>query len=77
MTIITRRASRDYGVNWWLWRLATSRDIPDSYAQVRNMSFPAAVEAHAVIDALDSMREVQKQRAETDREIARRLGIGR
>lgn len=74
--IIAKRATRLYGVNWWLWRIATSRDIPDSYSEVRRMTFAATVEAHAVIDALDTMREAAEQERRDD-ERARRAAGGR
>jgi len=58
------------GVNWWLWRLVQSPDVPDGlYVIRRYWTYADTLEAHQAQDALEDMREAQ---ADHDRAAAKR-----
>lgn len=60
-----------YGVDWFKMRIVLSSDICDGMVQVRSYSLAELVEAHASLDALDKMRQLdaerQKRKSETNR----------
>lgn len=55
-----RRAIEDAtrrGVDWWVWRIATSEHLHDSYADIRDRwSFGDTLHAHLVLDAIDAAK---------------------
>jgi len=51
------------GVDWFLWRLATSSDIPEGIVEIRrSYSFRDALHAHLVLDALRDIRRRARPR---------------
>ena len=48
------------GVDWWVWRIVTSPDMPEGLAGVRAMSFADSLAAHITLDALADIREIYK-----------------
>lgn len=55
-----------YGVDWFTMRLVLSADIPDGLHAVKRYSLGELIQAHASLDALEGMRELQRQRSERD-----------
>jgi len=56
---VQERAAAD-GVNWWIWRLVQSPDVPDGLHLIRRFwSFSDTLDAHQAQDALDAMRKIQ------------------
>ena len=58
-------------MNWFLWRIVLAPEIPDGLRDVRCYSLRDLVEAHAALDAVEAIREYQRQRAETDKHLRR------
>lgn len=52
-----------WGVDWWVWRLATSPHIRVSPGEARGWSFRAQFEAHVVLDTLDAIQSRARRRA--------------
>lgn len=52
-------------MNWWVWRLVLSEDIPDGLIAIRSQwSFRDTLEGHLALDALDEGRESARKAAE-------------
>jgi len=62
----TRRASR-LGVDWMVARVAMSDVVPDGLATVRAYSWREIVEAHALLDAVESVRDYRRMIEEVRR----------
>ena len=60
-------------MNWWIWRVTTSKDIPDGLSDIRrHWSFRDLLDAHITLDTLEGARDVIRKEAEA--EAARRRG---
>ena len=71
---ITSKAKR-YGVNWLKMRIVLSSDIPDGMNAVRGYSLDDLIVAHASLDAMESLRELERERSKREarhRKAARR-----
>ena len=60
-------------MDWWVWRLVVSTDIPDGLAVIlREWSFADTLDAHLVLDSLEEVRDVQRAEARERAEQRRR-----
>ena len=58
-----QRAS-DRGVDWFVWRVVLSSDVPDGLADIRQRwSFADVFEAHLALDAIEELRELEQEKA--------------
>lgn len=72
MTAALRDAA-ERGVDWWLWRLVVSQDIPDGLATItRDWSFADTLDGHLALDALEEVRAAHQEREREKAESKRR-----
>jgi len=55
------------GVNWFVWRIVFSPDVPDSLAEIKTWGFQDLLAAHFALDAIEEVRDLRAEEAARQR----------